>query len=129
MPRLAQLLLGAALAAAPSAVRAATFKPYTDAAFAGAEKVDAPILIDIAAPWCPTCKAQAPIIQGLADQPAYRKLVVLHVDFDTQKDVVRAFGATIQSTLIVLHGKHLRAASVGSTSPKVIAALLAKSLH
>ncbi len=129
MRSLTRLLLCAVLGAAPFAARAATFKPYTDTTFAAAEKADAPMLIDIAAPWCPTCQAQKKIIRHLATSPAFRHLLILHVSFDHQKDVVRAFGATMQSTLIAMHGRHLRAASVGETGTKAIAALLDKAMR
>ena len=49
------------------------------------------------------------------------------VDFDSQKDVVRAMGAQMQSTLIVFRGKDERGRSTGQTDPGVIRALLDKS--
>jgi thioredoxin 1 len=51
-----------------------------------------------------TCAQQKPTIDSLAATPEFSKLVILYVDFDTQKDVVRAMGARMQSTLIVFHG-------------------------
>jgi len=106
---------------------AATAVPFTEAAFKSAQADGLPILVDISAPWCPTCAQQKPIIDSLAATPAFAQLVILQVDFDTQKDVVRAMGARMQSTLIVYHGGTLKGVSVGDTDPVSIKALLDKS--
>lgn len=100
---------------------------FTEQAFKAAQAKDEPILVEIFATWCPTCAQQKVIIDRLAATPELRKLVVLRVDFDQQKDVVRAMGAQMQSTLIVFHGTHLRAVTVGETDPDAIRALLDKS--
>lgn len=110
-----------------ASARAATVAPFTEQAFKSAQADGQPILVDISATWCPTCAQQKPIIDSLAATPAFAKLVILHVDFDTQKDVVRAMGARMQSTLIVFHGATLKGVSVGDTDPRSIKALLDKS--
>ena len=51
----------------------------------------------------------------------------MHVDFDSQKDAVRRFGAPMQSTLIAFKGGRETGRSVGDTNPQSIAALLAKA--
>ena len=86
------------------------------AAFAAAQAADKPILVFIQAPWCPTCAAQRPVLQQIEAEAAYKDLRVLMVDFDTQKDVVRQMGATMQSTLVVFRGKQEVARSVGDTN-------------
>lgn len=108
---------------------AAEPQKFTTAAFEQAQAANKPILVDISATWCPTCKAQAPIIQGLAVQDKFKDLVVLEVDFDEQSDIVREFGARSQSTLIVFRGANEVARSVGSTDPAEIESLLAKALQ
>jgi len=55
-------------------------------------------------------------------------MVVLRVDFDSQKDAVSEFGARIQSTLVVYKGDKEVGRSVGDTDPASIAALLDKGL-
>jgi thioredoxin 1 len=101
---------------------------FTEAAFEAAQKAGKPILIDIAAPWCPTCKAQAPILNELAALPKFKDLEVFTVDFDNQKSALRTFKAQSQSTLIVFKGAAEVGRSVGDTSKASIEALLAKSL-
>lgn len=106
---------------------AATEAAYTAAAFAAAQAEDAPILVWVHASWCPTCAKQAPILAKLEAEPAYRALRVFVVDFDSQKDVVRAMGVQMQSTLIAWHGGHEQARSTGQTDEQAIRALVAKT--
>jgi thioredoxin 1 len=125
-----RFLLTAAFAFATmsTSALAAEKQPFTPQAFAAAQSAGQSILIDIDAPWCPTCKAQAPILQKLESQPKFKGLRVFRVDFDSQKDAVRSFRATSQSTLIVFKGATETGRTVGDTDPASIAALLEKSL-
>ena len=107
---------------------AADRKTFDDKAFAAAQTQGKSILIDISAPWCPTCQAQKPIIQKLSAEPQYKDLTIFDVDFDTRKDVLRKFGAQMQSTLIVFKGDKETARSVGATSESAIDALMRKAL-
>ncbi len=124
-----RLALAAALVAVSGRAFAqtATSVPFEQAAFAAAQKAGKPILVDIWASWCPTCAQQKPIIEKLAADPVFKDLVILKVDFDNQKDVVRAFGARSQSTLIVFHGEQEQGRSVGDTDAASIRALLARA--
>lgn len=130
-----RLLLGLGLAlslsasaALPGAVSAAELKPFTPAAFDAAKAAGKPILIDVTAPWCPTCKAQHPILSGLEAQPRFKDLVVLDVDFDSQKDVLRQFNVRMQSTLIGFKGGRETARSTGDTKAASITQLLDTTL-
>jgi hypothetical protein len=55
-------------------------------------------------------------------------LVYFVVDFDTQKEAVKFFGARMQSTLIAFKGATETGRSVGDTDAASIAALLRKTL-
>ncbi len=103
-------------------------KPFDAKAFAAAQKAGKPILVDIFAVWCPVCRAQNPVLVQLAREPKYKDLVTFKVDFDTQKDAVRAFKAQQQSTLIVFKGETETGRSVGDTDKDSIAALFDKAL-
>jgi thiol-disulfide isomerase/thioredoxin len=107
--------------------RAAEKVNYDANSFAAAQAAGKPILVEIHATWCPTCKAQAPILSDLEKQDKFRNLTVFHVDFDSQKDAVKAFGARMQSTLITFKGSLETGRSVGDTNPSSIAALLDKT--
>jgi thiol-disulfide isomerase/thioredoxin len=104
------------------------WKPFDATAFAEARKGGKSILIDVFAVWCPTCRAQNPILVELTRDPKYKDLVVFKLDFDAQKDALRALNAQSQSTLIVFKGETETGRSVGDTDKEKIAALLDKAL-
>ena len=114
------------IVAAPA--NATTTLPFDDAAFAAAQKVGKPIFIAIHATWCPICKAQKPILSELMAEPKFKDLVYFTIDFDSQKDLVRRFGAQKQSTLISFKGEKEEGRSVGDSNAASIAALLNKVL-
>ena len=58
----------------------------------------------------------------------YKSFVTLDMDFDTQKNDLKALKAQMQSTLIVYKGGSEVGRSVGDTKKETIEALLAKSL-
>ncbi|MDD5328947.1 MAG: thioredoxin family protein [Sulfuricella sp.] len=101
---------------------------FDQAAFDALQQQGKPILVAIHADWCPTCKAQEPILSELLKTPELRGLTALRVDFDKQKDAVRAFKAQYQSTLIVFKGGKEVGRSTGDTRKDSIAALLKKAL-
>src|SRR5262249_2247480 len=117
-----------ATAAAISPAFAASPQPFNAQAFTDAQKAGKPILVAIHASWCPTCKAQTPILNELTNDPKFKNLVYFVVDFDSQKDLVQRFGARVQSTLIAFKGDKEQGRSAGDTSRTSIAALLNKTL-
>ncbi len=123
-------MLATALATAGSlsSAWANTAVPFSADAFKAAQASGSPILVEIHADWCPTCKAQNPILDRLTADPKFKDLVVFRVDFDSMKPVVKQFGAQMQSTLIVFKGSAEQGRSVGDTKQASIAALLDKSL-
>jgi thioredoxin-like negative regulator of GroEL len=102
--------------------------PFTQEAFKAAQASGSPILVEIHADWCPTCKAQKPILDRLTAAPRFKDLKIFRVDFDAQKPVVEQFKAQMQSTLIVFKGSAEQGRSVGDTKQASIAALLDQSL-
>ena len=118
----------AAIAVAISPAFAASPQPFNAQAFADAQRAGKPILIAIHASWCPTCKAQTPILNALTNDPKFKNLVYFVVDFDSQKDLVRRFGARVQSTLIAFKGDKEQGRSAGDTNRASIAALLNRTL-
>lgn len=115
-----------ALAARPAA--AAPDTVFSQFAFEAAQAAGKPILVDVWASWCPICARQAPTLARLSADPAFKDMLILRVDYDKQKDIVRAFGVRMQSTLIVFHGTRETARAVGETDPESIRALLASGL-
>jgi thioredoxin 1 len=107
---------------------ALTTTPFTQAAFDAAKAAGKPVLVEVSAPWCPTCKAQKPILAELKAMPKFKDLVILEVDFDSQKDVLRGLKVQSQSTLVVFKGSKEVGRSTGDTKKESIEALLAKSV-
>jgi thioredoxin 1 len=111
-----------------SSAWASTAVPFSAEAFKAAQASGSPILVEIHADWCPTCKAQNPILEKLTADPKFKDLKIFRVDFDEMKPVVKQFGAQMQSTLIVFKGSSEQGRSVGDTREASIASLLDKSL-
>lgn len=119
------LALAAPLAAALPAIAASKYSP---AVLAEAQKSGKPILVEVTAPWCPTCKAQKAVLNELDKQERFKDFVKIEVDFDTQKDALKSLKATMQSTLIVYKGDKEMGRLAGETNKGAIEALLAKAL-
>jgi thioredoxin 1 len=103
-------------------------KPYNQAQFDAAQAAGRPILIEVTAPWCSVCKAQAPILARLKGDPKFKDIAAFEIDFDSQKDLLRKLNVRSQSTLIVFKGKTEVGRSTGDTNPASIAALLGKAI-
>ena len=111
----------------PFSLQAASERPFNDQAFTAAQEAGKLVLVEIHADWCPTCKAQRPILDKLSSESAYAPIERFRVDFDSQKSFVKRFKATTQSTLILYKGKKEIARSVGETDEGRIRAMLDKA--
>jgi thiol-disulfide isomerase/thioredoxin len=94
---------------------------------AAAQKNGKRVLVHVWASWCPECKAQTPIIQGLLKKPENADVVFLKLDFDKQVAEWKALGARSQSTLIMFKGTKETGRLVGDTRPAAIAAVVASA--
>jgi thioredoxin 1 len=103
-------------------------KPFDQKAFEAAQAAGKPILVEVHAPWCPVCKAQAPTLAKLRNDVKFKNLVSFNVDFDSQKDLLKKFNVQKQSTLIVFKGKQEVGRSTGDSNAGSIEALVAKSI-
>ena len=66
-----------------SSVMAGGIMQFTPAGFERLKQEHTPVLIDVYASWCPTCRAQANVIKAFFFKNSHSKLTVLKVDFDT----------------------------------------------
>lgn len=99
-------------------------QPYDEIAFNKARSAGKTVLIDVTAPWCPTCRQQKPTIRAIEkERPG---LIVFEVDFDSAKDVLRQMRVRMQSTLIVFKGEKEVGRSTAETDPGRLRALIAK---
>lgn len=104
------------------------WEPYTQAKLDALNQSGQPVLVAIHADWCSTCKTQERILQELLPQPEFKRIKMLRVDFDQQKEVVRSFGVQYQSTLIAFKNGREVGRSTADMSPVRIADLLRLSL-
>lgn len=118
-----------ALALWATVAHAAEPQPFSQQSFDALARDGKPVVVDVSATWCPTCKAQKPIIDKLAAQPAYKDVAVLAVDFDADKAVLKQFKVTSQSTLIAFKSGQEKGRSVGDTRPTGIEALFKKAIN
>jgi thiol:disulfide interchange protein len=100
---------------------------FSDDAFKSATAAGKPVLVEFHADWCPTCRAQDKVINSFRHNPEYKGLVILRVDFDAEKELLKRFGVRRQSTLIVFKGDGEVARAVGESSPDGIKKLLNKA--
>lgn len=121
------LALIASIAAVPAA--AASIQPFTTAAFLAAQRAGEPILVDVHADWCPTCRRQAPTIQAISKDRTFARLRIFKLDFDTQTAEWKALRVNRQSTLIVFHGRREVGRAIGIVDPTEIRALSLKTFR
>jgi thiol-disulfide isomerase/thioredoxin len=100
-------------------------QPFDAKSFQASQAAGKSILVEVTAPWCPTCKRQRPIVDQIReDRP---NLVVYEVDFDTGKDALKQLRVQNQSTLVVFRGASEVGRSTGDTDARSIGALVAKA--
>ena len=117
------------LASFMSLAMAGEIKPFSQAGFDALTASGKPVVLDISATWCPTCKAQKPIIDSLMKQPAYKDVTLLTIDFDTNKPTLKMFKVSMQSTLVAFKGAQEVGRSVGDTSQEGLEGLIKKTIN
>lgn len=123
---LASLLIAGMIGS--SAAHAAERMAFEAKAFQAAQDSGKSILVHVTAPWCGECKIQKPIVANLAERPEFKSLTIFEVDFDTQKDALRALRVAKQSTFIAFKGKAETGRSVGVTRRESILELMNKAI-
>jgi len=124
---IARLIVSALLISAAAMAHALEVKPYSAAALAEAEKANRPVALQFHADWCPTCRVQDKVVQGLMTEKGL-DLTILKVNYDTERDLKRRFRVNAQSTLIVLRGQKETARSVNDTTADGIRGALKTAL-
>ncbi len=97
---------------------------FTPERFAALQAEEALVLVEIHATWCVTCRRQREIVRRYRELHPEVDLVLLSIDFDTQKPAVEALGAKYQSTLVLYRGRERLWYSVAETREQVIFAAL-----
>lgn len=93
---------------------------FTEERFEQLQAEDAVILVEVFADWCPTCARQGEILNAYFESRPDSPIHTLTVDFDSQKEWVKAFKAPRQSTLILYQGAERTWFSVAETNQERI---------
>ena len=102
--------------------------PFDKAAFDKAVAAGEPVIVQFHAEWCPTCRAQTPIVAELLRDPKMKDVKLFIADFDAEKDLKKALKVYSQSTFVVFRGGKEVGRSTGQTQRAVIEATFAKAL-
>src|SRR5580698_4997706 len=82
--------------------------PFNQAQFDAARAAGQPVAVVFHADWCPTCRAQAPVLKDLAQTPELKSVTLYVANFDTEKSLKKSLGVTQQSTVVVFkNGKEI----------------------
>ncbi len=117
--------IGLGVAALPAL--AAGVKPYDAESFAKALAAG-PVVVHVHAEWCPVCKAQQPALEKLSTDAKLSKVGFVRVNFDKDKDFLRAHRVANQSVIVVFKGGKEVARLSGLTDPALISDGVLKAL-
>jgi thiol-disulfide isomerase/thioredoxin len=98
--------------------------PFNQAQFDAARASGKPIAVVFHADWCPTCRAQAPLLKELSQKPEFSRLTLYIANYDQEKELKKSLGVTQQSTLVVFKQGREVARSTGDTNEASLEALL-----
>lgn len=125
----AKPILTLALSTFAALAAAGPSEPFTQKRFDELAAQGKPALVAVHADWCPTCKAQKPILGELMGKPEFKDVTELVVDFDAQKPIVQHYKVSMQSTLIAFKGGKEVGRSVGDTTRGGIEGLVKKAAN
>lgn len=94
--------------------------PFNQAAFDAARGAGQMVAVVFHADWCPTCRAQAPVLKALVNSPEMKSLTLYVADFDTEKALRAALRVNQQSTIVVFKGQRETARSTGQTQKSAL---------
>ncbi len=127
--KFAKPFLAIALSVVATFSWAGASEPYTQARFDKLAAQGRPTIVAVHASWCPTCKAQKPIVSELLGRPEFKNVTELVVDFDTDKPLLKKYKVSMQSTLIVFKGGKEVGRSIGDTTKAGIEGLVKKAAN
>lgn len=102
--------------------------PFDKAQFDTALAQGKPVIVDFSATWCPTCKAQKPIVDGLLKDKKMAPVTLFVADYDNEVALKKQLGVTMQSTFVVFKDGKEVGRSTGQTQKPAIAELFDKAL-
>lgn len=123
---IAAIVVGAMQLSAQSST--AGWQTYDEASFVMAQNKGKTIVVDIYADWCPTCRAQAPILDEMRQERASGDVLFVKVNFDDEKAFLRTHRVPRQSTVLVFNGTTEVARSIAETNRTRLRAVVLDAL-
>lgn len=105
------------------------FETFSAQRLAELNTEEKPVLVEVYADWCSTCRRQSPILQELLSDAEFEKVSGLKLDWDAQREEARELGAPRQSTLILFAGGQQIDLSVAETNPERLREFLRQALN
>jgi thioredoxin 1 len=102
--------------------------PYNQAQFDALRAAGKPVAVVFHADWCPTCRAQAPVLKQLTQSQDLKGITLFVANFDTETALKRSLGITKQSTIVVFKDGKETARSTGDTQPDTLSELLRRAI-
>jgi thiol-disulfide isomerase/thioredoxin len=118
----------AALLAVFAALAVAGEVPYDQKKFDAAVAAGKPVIVEFSANWCPTCKAQKPIVDELMGRPEFKDVTLFVADYDKEIALKKRLRVIQQSTFVVFNAGKEVTRSTGQTNTDVLAAVFDKAL-
>ena len=87
-----------------------------------------PFAVVFHADWCPTCRAQAPVLKELTQSPEFMGITLFVANFDTEKVLERSLGISKQSTIVVFRNGKETARSTGDTQYDTLSEILRSAI-
>jgi thioredoxin 1 len=102
--------------------------PFNQAQYDSMLAAGRPMAVVFHADWCPTCRAQAPLLKELSQTPELKGITLFVANFDTEKGLKKSLGVTKQSTIVVFKDGKESARSTGDTRQNSLAGLLRRAI-
>lgn len=103
-------------------------QPITATELADIEKQGKSAVISTHADWCSTCKAQDKVLSNFMKDPDYKNVVFYQLDYDNQKDLLKALKVRSQSTIIVYKNGKEVARATGDTKEAALSKLTRQAI-
>lgn len=101
------------------------WEDYSEARFTELMARNEPVMVEIYAPWCPTCLLQHRALNSLQEQGRGPKIRALRVDFDRDSAFIERYGFKQTGMIIIFkNGQQYERASGLVTADKIEAFML-----
>lgn len=124
-----KFVAGLTLALFTLAANAGAFESFCNDRLSELNAQGEPVLVEVYADWCSTCRRQSPLLSGLLAEDEFSTLTGLKLDWDEQQDDARSLGAARQSTLILYRDGEQLDLSIGETNPDRLREFLRQAVN